>query len=220
LNDCWPVASWSSLDYFGRWKALHYAARHFYAPLLLSIKDTPVTQSVYVTNEALKPWEGTVTTSLETLDGEVIEAGEASVKVKAAGVTTVCEKDFSSILNEDLRRELVFVADLFKDGKIVSRKTAYFVPTKHLKLTNPDITCKVSLEGNTVHIELTSKSLARLVECTLGNAIVVFSDNYFDLPAGRAVTITVPVPAGWSLEQVKAALTIRSVYDSFAHSAV
>jgi beta-mannosidase len=39
LNDCWPVASWSSLDYFGRWKALHYAARRFYAPLLLSIED-------------------------------------------------------------------------------------------------------------------------------------------------------------------------------------
>lgn len=220
LNDCWPVASWSSLDYFGRWKALHYAARHFYAPLLLSIKDTPVSQNVYVTNEALKPWEGTMTTSLETLDGEVIESGEMPVKVKAAGVATVCEKDFTAILNEDLRRELVFVADLFKDGKLVSRKTAFFAPTKHLKLTNPEITSKVSLVGGLAHIELTSKSLARLVECTLGDAIVVFSDNYFDLPAGRAVTITVPVPAGWSLEKVKVALTIRSVYDSFAHSAV
>ncbi len=50
LNDCWPVASWSSLDYFGRWKALHYAARRFYAPLLLSIEDQPASmQAIYVT---------------------------------------------------------------------------------------------------------------------------------------------------------------------------
>jgi beta-mannosidase len=219
LNDCWPVASWSSLDYFGRWKALHYAARHFYAPLLISIKDTPDSQSVYVTNDALQPWDGTIKMSLEKLDGKVLETSEAPVKVKAAGVTTVCEKDFSSILNEDLRRELVFVADLCKDGQVVSRKTAYFVPTKHLKLANPRISSQVTLDDGQAKIVLTSSSLARLVELSLGDAIVVFSDNYFDLPAGRAATITIPVPEGWSLDQVKAALTIRSVYDSFAHSA-
>jgi beta-mannosidase len=220
LNDCWPVASWSSLDYFGRWKALHYAARHFYAPLMLSIKDTPESQGVYLTNDALQPWDGTVTTSLETLDGEVLESGEMPVSVKAASVTTVCEKNFASILNEDLRRELVFVADLYKDGKIVSRKAAFFMPTKHMKLKNPRISSKVTVTSGLVHIDLTCQSFARLVELTLGDAIVVFSDNYFDLPAGRTVTITVPVPDGWTETQVKAALTIRSVYDSFAHGAV
>ncbi len=51
LNDCWPVASWSSLDYFLRWKALHYAARKFYAPVLLSIEDNPAAMDVHVTNE-------------------------------------------------------------------------------------------------------------------------------------------------------------------------
>jgi beta-mannosidase len=157
--------------------------------------------------------------SLETLDGKVLETSEAPVNVKAAGVTSVYEKDFSSILNEDLRRELVFVADLCKDGQVVSRKTAYFVPTKHLKLANPRISSQVTLKDGQAIIVLTSSSLARLVELSLGDAIVVFSDNYFDLPAGRAVTITVPVPVGWTLDQVKAALTIRSVYDSFAHSA-
>src|SRR4029079_14506853 len=51
LNDCWPVASWSSVDYFGRWKALHYAARRFYAPLLLSIEAQPTAQGLYVSTE-------------------------------------------------------------------------------------------------------------------------------------------------------------------------
>ena len=60
LNDCWPVASWSSLDYFGRWKALHYAARRFYAPVMLSILDELPRQAIYVTNDHLESWEGTV----------------------------------------------------------------------------------------------------------------------------------------------------------------
>ena len=79
LNDCWPVASWSSLDYFGRWKALHYAARRFYAPLMLSIEDKAPEQEVYVSNDWLEPWEGTVNWSLETLEGEVLSSGHAPV---------------------------------------------------------------------------------------------------------------------------------------------
>ena len=67
LNDCWPVASWSSLDYFGRWKALLYAARRFYAPLLLSIVDKPTEQDVYITSDLCETWEGCVRWSLETL---------------------------------------------------------------------------------------------------------------------------------------------------------
>src|SRR5512138_4043129 len=55
LNDCWPVASWASLDYFGRWKALHYAAKRFYAPLLLSVEDTPPCMGLFVTSDLVVP---------------------------------------------------------------------------------------------------------------------------------------------------------------------
>ena len=79
LNDCWPVASWSSLDYFGRWKALHYASRRFYAPLMMSIEDKPTEQNVYVTSDQWEPWEGSLKWSLETLNGKVLESGEEAV---------------------------------------------------------------------------------------------------------------------------------------------
>jgi beta-galactosidase/beta-glucuronidase len=64
INGCCSVASWSSLDYFGRWKALHYATRHFYAPIMLSIQDNPPEQAVYVSNDWFKPWNGAVKWSL------------------------------------------------------------------------------------------------------------------------------------------------------------
>jgi beta-mannosidase len=218
LNDCWPVASWSSLDYFGRWKALHYAARRFYAPLLLSIEDKPTEQDVYVTSDLRETWEGSVRWSLETLDGEVLEAGEEPVKATPFDVTPVCRLDFSDRLNDDLRRELVFIAELWQGG-IQSRQTAFFVPTKHLNLTEPGISAQLSVEQGQIRIELTSHSLARLVECALEGAEIVFSDNYFDLPAGRTVSISAPLPAGWTPSHAQEALKIRSVYDSYAHGA-
>jgi beta-mannosidase len=219
LNDCWPVASWSSLDYFGRWKALHYEARRFYAPLMMSIEDSPTAQNVYITNDSRDPWEGSVRWSVETLDGKVLDSKEISVKASAVAVTPVCKIDFSKQLTDDLSRELVFVAELWQGKKMQARQTAYFVPTKHLELADPKISTKTSIEKGQISIELTSRSLARLVEVTLEGADSVFSDNYFDLPAGQTVSVSVPLPAGWTSAQVQAALKVRSIYDSYAHGA-
>jgi len=219
LNDCWPVASWSSLDYFGRWKALHYLARRFYAPLLLSIEDKPNGQDVYITSDLRETWEGSVRWLLETLDGNVLESGEEPFNVAPFDVTPLRCLDFSGRLNDDLRREAIFIAELWVDGQILSRQTAFFSPTKHLALVEPEISTNVHIEGEQVRVELTSHSLARLVEVVLEGADVVFSDNYFDLPAGRVVSISAPLPVGWTPTQVGAALKVRSVYDSYAHSA-
>lgn len=219
LNDCWPVASWSSLDYFGRWKALHYAARRFFAPLLLSIEDQPTAQNVYLTNESRQPWQGSVRWSLEMLDGRVLDAGEQAVSAAPFDVALVCRLDFTGRLTDDLRRQVVFTAELWQTDQLLARQAAYFVPTKHLELVDPKVTTAVSLAGDQLHIELTAHSLARLVELSLEGADVVFSDNYFDLPAGRVVGISAPLPVGWTLAQARAALKIRSVYDSFAHGA-
>ncbi len=219
LNDCWPVASWSSIDYFGRWKALHYAARRFYAPLLLSIEDEPSAQSVFVTNDTFEIWEGSVRWWLETLDGKALEAGDAPVKAAPLDVTPVCRLDFSGSLNDALRRDTVFVAELWQGEQIISRQTAFFAPTKHLAMVEPEISAELRLEGGQMQIELLSHSLARQVECALEGSDVVFSDNYFDLPAGRIASISAPLPAGWTLFQAQAALKVRSVYDSYAHGA-
>jgi beta-mannosidase len=219
LNDCWPVASWSSLDYFGRWKALHYASRRFYAPLMLSIEDKPPQQDVYITNDTLEPWNGTLRWSLETLAGEVLASGEEAVQAAPQTATLISALDFSDKVSDVNLRELAFVAELYQAEQLVSRQTAVFAPTKHLSLNDPEISTQLSAEGEKLQIELTASSLARLVECTLEGADVVFSDNYFDLPAGRTITISVPLPAGWMLSQARAAFKVRSVYDSFAHGA-
>lgn len=220
LNDCWPVASWSSLDYFGRWKALHYAARRFFAPLMLSIEDKPPKQGVYVSNDLLKPWEGTVRWSLETLDGEVLTSGQTPAQVAPQAATQVCELDFSDCISDDNIRTLVFIADLYQGNQFVTRQTAGFAPIKHLFLSDPTVTANLRGEKNQLIIELTSRSLALLVEVSLTGADVVFSDNYFNLPAGRTVQISCPLPAGWTLSRARKSFYLRSVYDSYSHGAI
>lgn len=217
LNDCWPVASWSSLDYFGRWKALHYAARRFYAPLLLSIEDAPPVQSIFLSSDLLDPWEGSVRWSLTTLDGTVLASGEKAAHVAPSGVTAVETFDFSSFLDDDSRRELLFVAELWQADRRLTTQTALFVPTKHLALVDPQIHAEVALADGLLAIDLSAHSLARLVECSLTGADVVFSDNYFDLPAQKTIRITAPLPAGWDLGMAQAALNVRSVYNSYAN---
>ena len=219
LNDCWPVASWSSLDYFGRWKALHYAARRFYAPVMLSIEDKAPEQGVYVSNDRLEAWEGSVKWSLETLEGEVFSSGDVPVKVAAQTATLVCQLDFSNQVTDDNRRKLFFIAELWQGDQSATRQTAYFVPIKHLSLTDPAIRANVQIQNGELIVELISHSLAVLVEVSLIGADVVFSDNYFSLPSGRSIQISSPLPRGWTLGKAQKEIRIRSVYDSYTHRA-
>jgi beta-mannosidase len=216
LNDCWPVASWSSLDYFGRWKALHYAARRFYAPLMLSIEDKPPRQSIFISSDLREKWQGSVRWTLATLDGKTLTSGEKKIEAKPFGVTPVESLDFSEHLNDDSIRQLVFMAELCQGEKCLSRQTSFFVPTKHLSLSNPKVSAKVTLKEGLLTIQMSSKSLARLLECSLTGVDMIFSDNYFDLPAQKAITITTTLPAGWNLAKARTALKVRSVYDSYS----
>ena len=215
LNDCWPVASWSSLDYFGRWKALHYTARRFFAPLLLSIEDRPPEQGVYVTNELLEPWQGTVQWSLETLAGEVLTSGQSSVEAAPQAATQVCLLDFSDQISEENLRDSVFIAELWHGDQFVSRQTAVFTPIKHLFLSDPTVAANLSEESGELIIELTAHSFALLVEVSLEGTDAVFNDNYINLPANRATRITCPMPEGWTLSQAKKEVRIFSVYNFF-----
>ncbi|MFO7632645.1 MAG: glycoside hydrolase family 2 protein [Caldilinea sp.] len=216
LNDCWPVASWSSIDYFGRWKALHYAARRFYAPVMLSIAEVNKRMAVHITSDLQQTRSGMVRWTLETLDGTVVKQGELAVTVAPLANTPVVELDFAAEVNDNNQRDLLFVAELRQGEEVVAINVAPFVPTKHLALRKPALKVNVTELDGELAIELQGDTLARFVEVSLVGADVVFSDNYFDLPAGRNRIVVAALPAGWTAAQAQAALKVRSLYDAFA----
>jgi beta-mannosidase len=215
-NDCWPVASWSSLDYYGRWKALHYAARRFYAPLLLSIEDEGTWMAVHVTSDLTEPWEGTVRWTLETLGGEVLVDGLEEVRAAPLASTPICSLDFVNRIEDNVRRDVVFVAELLQGEMLAARALSPFVPSKHLSLVDPQLTVDLVLQDDELVCEVSARSLARFVELSLGDSDVVWSDNYFDVPAGRTVAVACPLSPDWTLAQAQDALQVRSLWDSFA----
>ncbi len=215
LNDCWPVASWSSIDYHGRWKAAHYASRRFFAPVLLSIEDDGPRMRLFVTNDARETWQGEVRWSLETLDGAALERGAAPVTVAAGTTVAAADLDFSTRLSDDQTRAVVLVAELWQAGERLQTAIATVVPTKHLALRDPAIGVELHVEDDQLMIGLTARSLARFVELRLDGAEAIFSDNYFDLPAGRLVQVTTRLPEGWSVERAQAALRVRSLVDTY-----
>jgi len=216
LNDCWQVASWSSLDYFGRWKALHYYAKRFFAPVMLSIKDEGKRMEIHVTNDQPIPFYGTVRWRLENLKGETITAGEETVLASPLSNTHIETLDFEQQVDDVNRRNAVFICDLVYGEELLATALATFTPNKHLELENPAIKKRVTVKDNQLKISLRSNTLARFVEVSLVGADVVFSNNYFDIPANRQVTVTCPLPEGWDRVQARKFLQVRSLYDSFA----
>lgn len=217
LNDCWPVASWSSIDYFGRWKALHYLARRFYAPLLLSVEENGLHMDLHLTNDLLQSWQGNVLWRLETLQGQILEQGELPVAAAPQSDVLVCALDFSARLSDSDRRRTVLIAELWQGDDLLGQNLATFVPNKHLALTDPRLQWDIAEEkGGTATIRLRAASLARFVELSLEGADAVFSDNYFDLSPNRERQIRVSLPDGWDEKRLRRSLRVQSLYDSYA----
>jgi beta-mannosidase len=173
-----------------------------------------------VSSDLSVPWQGEIRWSLETLAGEMLQEGSEAVAVAPHSAAHVCTLDFAPQVNAENRRNLVFVAELWGDGACVARQAAFFAPTKHLRLANPAVAAQLRVDGPTLQIDLRAQSLARLVELSLAGEDVIFSDNYFDLPAGRTVSVTTTLPAGWNLAQARTALNVRSVYETYTQAPV
>jgi beta-mannosidase len=212
-NDCWPVISWAGVDHAGRWKALQYSARRFNAPLALSLEHEGSSVRPFVANDTRERWQGTLRWSLETLEGERIESGTEEVTAAPLSVTGLRALDFSGSLRANGEARLVFVADLYEGEQRLAWQTVAFVPERKMSLPDPGLRWTVEQEDDQLTITLSSRSWARFVWLRMEGADIVFSDNFFDLPANWTVLVHCPVPAGWTVQQARDALRVRSLAD-------
>lgn len=191
LNDCWPVASWSSIDYFGRWKALQYLARRFYAPILLSAEEdaSKGRARLHVTNDTTKAVRIDVRWSLEKLDGTVLRKSRVRTRLGPEQNRRVADLDFAEELAGDGVREAVLVHELFVDGKSAGMGLTSFVPPKHLKLPKTQVRLQPGSDEQGAYLDVSSDQTALFVCVRAPGRHVVFSDNYFHLPAGRKVRV-------------------------------
>jgi len=216
LNDCWPVASWSSIDSFGRWKALQYYARRFYAPTLVSPHLEEGVLKVYVVSDKVKAEPATLRVRLMNFDGKVLLEESRSVDVAPLASKVYLEwpmKRMTDAGAADTSR--VFVsAELLAGNEPISRNLAYLAPVKEIHLKSALLKVEATGANGSYKIRVSSPVLARSVYLAFGNLDVTLSDNYFDLLPGESIEIAATSKA--SLAELQAQLKVISLTDAFA----
>lgn len=214
LNDIWPVASWSSIDYFGRWKALHYFAKRFFSPVMISCEESgegstrtsvvmepngPVSTlaKLCVANETRENIQGTVKWALRDSSSVIVEQGSQEIQVEALHSLWLAELDFHC--TDFLENHLFFSFSVGE--KIVSSGSVLFTEPKYYHFADPQLQCEV--KGRQLHIH--SEAYAKYVEISSESSDFVLEDNYFDLERGDLVL--------GILEGNPQDLTIRSCFD-------
>lgn len=179
LNDCWPVTSWSSVDYFGNWKAFHYQAKRSFEKVLVSVAEADDQLKVYVVNDELTAQNGQLVLQLLDFNGKVLweqMTGVQSTANSSAVFYSVAKKEFETFD----AKQMVLAVTLLSDDAEVKRALHYFVKPKDMTLATPKIIVS-QIDENT--IEVTTDVLAKNVFLQAGK--VKFSDNYFDLLPGE-----------------------------------
>lgn len=214
LNDIWPVASWASIDYYGRWKALHYAAKRFFAPVMISAEEegelsqnpkineyhpAPLEKSfrLNVCNETLRDVTGEVVWALRTPDGAIVRQNQQTLTIPAMSAKWLDKVDCADASLTGHYISFAFVVD----NVAVSEGTCIFCAPKHFEFVDPRLT--VETRGDTLLV--TSHAYAKQVWLESEDADLLLDDNAFDMNPGTKV---VRVVQG-SAEKVRG----RSVWD-------
>jgi len=215
LNDCWPVASWSSIDYYGRWKALQYYARRFYAPILVSphVEDGAV--KVYVVSDKTVATQATMRVRLMDFDGKVLLQYDHQINIDPLASKVYLDwplKNLADAGATDTSRVFV-VADLVAPAGPISRNLVYLAPVKQIQLKPAMLKVETTGEKGSYTVKISSAVLARDVYLSFGNLDVKVSDNYFDLLPGETTEVTVTTAAAQA--DIKAQMKVISLTDAF-----
>ncbi|MBM3189240.1 MAG: glycoside hydrolase family 2 protein [Chloroflexi bacterium] len=218
INDCWPVASWSSIDSLGRWKALHYMAKAFYAPLLVSgLEDlSKGTVEIHVTSDQMSDCAGVVTWTLTNVQGAVLDSGAREVGIPARRNSLVETLDLQRYLASKGPRDLLLWLELSVAGEAVSTNLVLFARPKHLELAEPEITTEVQpLADGSYRVTLTAQRPALWAWLELGDIDARYSEQFFHLRPDRPREIVVRPSRSVAIQELREALVVQSLVDTY-----
>ena len=191
-DDCWPVASWSSRDYYGRWKAQHYFAKKSYNNILVSPIANGNKLDVYIVSDLIKPVKGKLQIRIMDLKGNIVFTQEKMVTAPANTSKIQFSDDIDRMLNGKQRNEVVVNARFFENGKTEVISNNYFLTRyKDIDFPKAVISKQTAVADGGFDVTVKSDVFARGVFFSINGIDNFFSDNYFDLLPGEPVTIHV-----------------------------
>ncbi len=213
LNDCWPGASWSSIDYYGRWKALHYYIKHAFQDVIVAFDDHDTEVQAYVISDRTEDFKATLKIQVLDMTGKKVNTIEKKVKLKPNGNELIWKSSKKDLLKKVKREEAILRAQLISEDEIIHENQYLFVPHRELKLSEPDIKYDFKESDGRLFLELRSNKAAFGVTFKNEELNLQFSDNFFTLFPKE--TKTIEIISTEPIFEIKNNLTVKSLYDSF-----
>lgn len=214
LNDVWPGASWSSLDYFGRWKPLHFHAKRFFAPVAIAPLRRPGggdgRTELNLLNDQTVPVQAQWRLRVIDFAGRVLRDERKPATLPALSASRVAAWSDAELLGRADRARTAAVFELIVDGRTRSRRVVYFGEARTLAWPDPKLRADLRREGTGYRLRLRATALARAVWIDFGDIDASLDDNALTLLPGETVEIAVASTA--DLERLRGALSLRSLY--------
>ena len=205
LNDAWPVTSWSSIDYYGNWKAMQYKLKTLYAPVLLSFDQKDY--GVFVTSDLTRDLKGELRIKVADFKGNVLFEKTMETRVASNGNEKLQVEGLADCLTEADKTAIYVKLELVENKSLLAERYCYLVYPKDLKLPETEPTLIVSEDKGQICLEVTADAFAKDVQVYCTNGMGNFSENYFDLEAGQTKQI-IFIPTG---KQEKLDFSVRSL---------
>ncbi|MDO3425762.1 glycoside hydrolase family 2 protein [Chryseobacterium sp. APV1] len=202
LNDCWPVVSWSSIDYLGNWKALHYQVKRSFENQVILVEEKEGILNFYGINDGSDTIKDvSLEFEVNNFKGENILAAVSTPKQNWEEAIKFDSSSINELVGEADKNELFLNVILRgKDEKIIAESNYFFAKPKDLKLTKPNLKIR---KISATEIEISTDVLAKDVYL-MGDTH--FSDNFFDLLPKTSKRIILSKP----LEKVE----VMSLFDT------
>ncbi|WHZ20374.1 MAG: Beta-mannosidase [Rhodanobacteraceae bacterium] len=212
LDDTWPGITWSSIDWYSRWKALQFHARRFYAPLLIAALRDHGSTTVSLVSDRTAPVVVQWRMRVMDFSGKVVGQKQADLTLAPLSALRVGNFSDAQLLHGADPRKTFAVFELLAGDRVVSRNLVFFDAAKNLVLPLPHIRAQLEKTDDGYTLTLESDQLAREVWIAFGDLDASVSDNAFDILPGQRVTVTVRSKAG--LDTLRKALKIEDVADA------
>lgn len=202
LNDSWPVVSWSSIDYYGNWKAMQYQSQRAFAPVLINAIKEGDDLCVYLISDELQDRDDVrLTVELMDFDGKSHGKWTQNGKLTANTSMLFLKKRVDEFLSkQDAATSFLRFTLKAKNGAALADEVFYFAYPKDQKLPEARIETSVKKRGEAIEMTLKTDKLARDIFIEVPVQGVRFSDNFFDLLPGQRKKITITSPEGYSLK--------------------
>ncbi len=213
IDDCWPVASWSSIDYYGNWKALQYYAEREYRTFLISTVPQNNELGFYVVSDSLSAISASLEVTVMDFYGNKIYDKEFPLTVEADSSHEYVSINKNDLIGNSNQSKIVLIAQLKSGGKILTKNTFFFKKPKDLQLEKPDIKVSAVKIPDGYELTLSSNKFAKDVYLSFDKDEGFFTDNYFNLFPGEVKEVK--LQTNKNIEDITGKLKIISLVDSY-----